>query len=72
MAFKIKHLKHWQSTVLGILLIIGAILYIMYGENIDRIIFFGVLGIGIALLFLPNTFIRGLRSLVKSNQDKEL
>lgn len=72
MGFKIKHLIHWQSTLLGIILIATAVSYVILKEDTDAIIFFGVLGLGIALLFLPDTLIRGLRNLVRKNQNKEL
>lgn len=67
-----KNLKHWKSTLLGIIFIVASIAYIVYIEDIDKIIFFGVLGLGIVLLFLPDTLISALRNFIKKNQNKEI
>jgi uncharacterized MnhB-related membrane protein len=67
-----EHISHLKTTIVGILLIVAALAYIIFMEDTSIIIFFGSLGIGISLLFLPDTLISGLESLIKKNQNKEL
>ena len=67
-----KNLKQWKTTVVGILMIAASIGYLFYVDAHDKIIFFGILAIGIVLLFLPDALFSGLRKLIAKNSDKEL
>ena len=67
-----KNVKAWKTTIVGILLCAGAITYIVLMDETSSVVFFGSLGIGLSLMFLPDTFISGLKSLIKKNQEKEL
>ena len=66
------HIKHWKTTLLGIVLIATSIAYMYFSEDASAVIFFGCLGIGIVFIFLPDTFIAALRNFVKKNQNKEI
>jgi len=67
-----KNFKQWQTTVVGALLILGSIAYIYFIEENDKIIFFGSLGIGISLMFLPDTLFNGIKKLITKNSEKQL
>lgn len=67
-----KNLKQWKTTIVGLIMIIAAIAYIFYVDGHDKIIFFGSVAVGIALLFLPDALFGGLRKLITKNSEKEL
>lgn len=70
-----KNLLHWKTTIIGIILLIVDFKYFNY-NGVDKITFFGLLGIGLALLLLPDTFISSFKSWLKgfvnSNKDKKI
>jgi len=67
-----KNITDWRTTVIGLILILGSIAYIYFIDDNDKIIFFGSLGIGICLMFVPDTLFNGLRNLIIKNSEKEL
>ncbi len=65
------NVKEWKTTVLGALLIVVDIYYLLYLEY-SKITFFGLLAVGVALLFAPDNLIGGIKSLIDKNKNKEL
>ena len=53
-----------KTTVVGLLLLVIAGLYMFYSEEIINILVFVLLGVGICLLFLPDTFIENLKKAI--------
>lgn len=72
MAFHIKNLKSVGTTLTGLTIMASSIAYIFLVDNHDSIIAFGLLGIGLALCFLPDTLFRGLKSFIEKNKSKEV
>ena len=67
----IKNLTDWKTTLIGVLLIAADITYLLL-TTADYIIFFGTLSTSLALLFMPDTFLSALKSLINKNKNKEL
>ena len=67
----IKNLTDWKTTLIGVLLIAADIAYLLLTAA-DYIIFFGTLSTSLALLFMPDTFLSALKSLINKNKNKEL
>ena len=59
------------TTILGFFLLIGNFYYLTE-KNGDAIIFFGTLLISLALFFAPDDLVKGIKALIKKNQDKQL
>ena len=53
-----------KTTVVGLLLLIIAGLYMFYSEDVIKVLVFVLLGVGICLLFLPDTFIENLKKAI--------
>lgn len=66
-----QNLKQWKTTVAGIITMAASLAYVFFIENINIWAFGILLVFGIALLFLPNTFISSLRKLADSNSNKK-
>ena len=59
------------TTILGFLLLIGNFYYLTEKDG-DTMIFFGTLLISLALFLAPDDLIKGIKALIKKNQEKEL
>lgn len=59
------------TTILGFFLLIGNFYYLTEKDG-DTTIFFGTLLISLALFLAPDDLVKGIKALIKRNQDKEL
>jgi hypothetical protein len=59
------------TTILGFMLLIGNFYYLTEKDG-DATIFFGTLLISLALFLAPDDLVKGIKSLIKRNQDKEI
>lgn len=59
------------TTVLGFMLLIADFYYLTEKDG-DATIFFGILLASFALFFAPDDLIKGIKALIKKNQEKEL
>jgi hypothetical protein len=59
------------TTILGFFLLIGNFYYLTEKDG-DAMIFFGTLLISLALFFAPDDLVKGIKALIKKNQDKQL
>ena len=59
------------TTILGFMLLIGNFYYLIE-KNGDTTIFFGTLLVSLALFLAPDDLVKGIKALIKRNQDKEL
>ena len=59
------------TTILGFLILIANFYYLTEKDG-DTTIFFGTLLISLALFLAPDELIKGVKNLIKKNQDKEL
>lgn len=59
------------TTVLGFMLLIGNFYYLLEKDG-DAIIFFGLLGVSLALFLAPDTLIDGIKALINKNKNKQL
>jgi hypothetical protein len=60
-----------MTTMLGFFLLIGNFYYLTEKDG-DTTIFFGTLLISLALFLAPDDLVKGIKALIKRNQDKEL
>jgi hypothetical protein len=60
-----------MTTILGFFLLIGNFYYLTEKDG-DTTIFFGTLLISLALFLAPDDLVKGIKALIKRNQDKEL
>ena len=59
------------TTILGFFLLIGNFYYLTEKDG-DTTIFFGTLLISLALFLAPDDLVKGIKALIKRNQDKQL
>ena len=59
------------TTILGFFLLIGNFYYLTEKDG-DTTVFFGTLLISLALFLAPDDLVKGIKALIKRNQDKEL
>lgn len=59
------------TTILGFFLLI-ADFYYLTEKNGEAMIFFGILLASFALFFAPDDLVKGIKALIKKNQDKQL
>ena len=59
------------TTILGFMLLVGNFYYLTEKDG-DTTIFFGTLLISLALFLAPDDLVKGIKALIKRNQDKEL
>ena len=59
------------TTILGFFLLIGNFYYLIEKDG-DTTIFFGTLLISLALFLAPDDLVKGIKALIKRNQDKEI
>jgi hypothetical protein len=59
------------TTLLGLFLLIGNFYYLTEKDG-DTTIFFGTLLISLALFLAPDDLVKGIKALIKRNQDKEI
>ena len=69
---KLSNVNQIKTTILGIVIILADLYYWLHKADVNSTIFFGVLVVGIALLFLPDTLIGGLKALINKNKDNEV
>ena len=60
----------WKTTLLGFILLV-ADLYYVTEKNGEALIFFGLLVVSFGLFFAPDDLIKGVKNLIKKNQNKE-
>jgi len=60
----------WKTTLLGFLLLVADLYYITE-KNGEALIFFGLLVVSFGLFFAPDDLIKGIKNLIKKNQNKE-
>jgi hypothetical protein len=60
----------WKTTLLGFILLVADLYYITE-KNGEALIFFGLLIVSFGLFFAPDDLIKGVKNLIKKNQDKE-
>ena len=63
--------KGWRSTVAGVLLFLGGLVYVFYNTSPDYIIMSILLASGIGLIFSPDVVISKLQELI-SKKSKEI
>jgi hypothetical protein len=59
------------TTILGFFLLIGNFYYLTEKDG-DTTIFFGTLLISLALFLAPDDLVKGIKALIKRNQDKDI
>ena len=59
------------TTLLGFFLLIGNFYYLTEKDG-DTMIFFGTLLISLALFLAPDDLVKGIKALIRKNQDKQL
>jgi hypothetical protein len=59
------------TTLLGFMLLVGNFYYLTEKDG-DALIFFGILGVSLALFLAPDTFVDGIKALINKNKNKEL
>lgn len=59
------------TTILGFFLLIGNFYYLTEKDG-DTMIFFGTLLISLALFLAPDDLVKGIKALIKKNQDKQI
>lgn len=71
--FKASNIKEIKSTIIGLVfLFVGFFYFYKFWNEIDFRIFFALLGIGISLLFVPDSLFNGLKSFINKNKNKEI
>jgi hypothetical protein len=63
--------KGWKSTLAGVLLFLGGLLYVFYNSSPDYVIMSILLASGIGLVFSPDVVISKLQELI-SKKSKEI
>jgi len=59
------------TTILGFFILIGNFYYLLE-RNGGAMIFFGMLVVSLALFLAPDDLVKGIKALIKKNQDKQL
>jgi hypothetical protein len=59
------------TNILGFMLLVGNFYYLTEKDG-DTTIFFGTLLISLALFLAPDDLVKGIKALIKRNQDKEI
>lgn len=62
--------KGWKTTLVGFILLLVD-LYYLIEKNGSAMIFFGLLVVSLGLFFAPDDLIKGIKNLIKKNQDKQ-
>lgn len=60
----------WKTTLVGVILLLADLYYLLEKDG-KPLIFFGVLAVSLGLFFTPDDLIKGIKSLIKKNQDKQ-
>ena len=60
----------WKTTLIGLILLLVDIYYLTE-KNGSAMIFFGLLVVSFGLFFAPDDLIKGVKNLIKKNQDKQ-
>jgi hypothetical protein len=71
MILSIKNITHVKTTVIGLVLLAGAVAHATMQE-LNTLVFLVLLVTGLGLLLTPDTLISGLRSFIRSNKDKKI
>lgn len=64
--------KGWRTTTVGLSAIAGGIFYLTHSEELDKVILFGLFGLGIALLLFPDDFVKIFKDFLIKNKDKNI
>lgn len=60
----------WKTSLLGFILLLADLYYLTEKDG-KPLIFFGILLISLGLFFAPDDLIKGIKNLIKKNQDKQ-
>jgi hypothetical protein len=64
-------LSSWKTTILGLIIFLANFYYLIKSDG-QAIIFFGMLLVSFGLFFAPDDLIKGIKNLIKKNQNKEI
>ena len=62
----------WKTSVLGLILISVAIMYLILKDTHEAVIVFGLIGSGTAFIFSPDILLDALKDFITRNKNKEL
>jgi hypothetical protein len=68
--FSFKNLRHYKTTLLGLVIVSASIAYPFF-QNANPWIFGILICFGLALLFMPDTLLKSLKKVLESNSDKK-
>jgi predicted MFS family arabinose efflux permease len=68
--FRLKNLRHYKTTLLGIVIVAASIAYPFF-QDANPWIFGILIFFGLALLFMPDTLLTSLKKVLESNSDKK-
>ena len=71
MYLKYKNVRQIKTTVIGLGFIAASVYYMLYNDSPDSMIVFGVSALGMAMLFMPDNLLGGLKSVIKKNKNKQ-
>lgn len=66
----LENLKGWKTTLIGILFLKGAAIYLFQYDAPNILIFWGFIVIALGLLFAPDNFVKALSNLMQRKSDK--
>jgi hypothetical protein len=65
------NLAAWKTTIPGLLIFLANFYYLIKCDG-QAVIFFGMLLVSFMLFFAPDDLIKGIKALIKKNQNKEI
>jgi F0F1-type ATP synthase assembly protein I len=71
MYLKYQNIRQIKTTIIGLVLIGVGLYYLLYNDAPESMIVFGMVGIGVAFVFMPDTLLDGLKNLINKNKNKE-
>lgn len=71
MYLKYKNIRQVKTTVIGLALVGVGLYYLLYNDAPESIIVFGMVGAGVAFVFMPDTLLNGLKRTIDKNGEKE-
>ena len=60
----------WKTTLIGIVLLLADLYYLIERDG-KPLIFFGVLLVSLGLFLAPDDLTKGIKNIIKKNQDKQ-